>query len=163
MRRPIDWLPKHIPPGDEATVVHGDFRLDNLMIFHLNQPRESAFSTGSYRRWRNPLDDFAYHCMSDASLPRCGVASAVWTCRCWGVPVEAYYVEPFTQSTSRQPQQHWEFYKAYILLGMAAILRGIGQRAADGTAASADAMENARRAGPLAEIGRQCALKYRTP
>lgn len=51
---------------------------------------------------------------------------------------------------------------AYNLFRMAAILRGIRQRAADGTAASADALENARRAGPLAEISRQCALKYRT-
>ena len=80
-----------------------------------------------------------------------------------GVPDEARYVEAYTQTTGRQPQQHWEFYMAYNLFRMAAILRGIGQRAADGIAASADALENARRAGPLAEIGWRCALKYRTP
>ncbi len=162
MRRLIDWLPEHIPPGDETTVVHGDFRLDNL-IFHPDQPKVIGVLDWELSTLGNPLADFAYHCMSwriPATLWR-GIGGL--DLQALGVPDEARYVEAYTQTTGRQPQQHWEFYMAYNLFRMAAILRGIGQRAADGTAASADALENARRADPLAEIGWQCALKYRTP
>lgn len=76
------------------------------------------------------------------------------------IPSEEQYIRTYSQTTGRELQRECEFYMAYNLFRMAAILRGIGQRAVDGTAVSSDALENARRADPLAELGWQSALKY---
>ena len=59
----IAWLPKNIPPGDETTIVHGDYRLDN-MIFHPTEPRILAVLDWELSTLGDPLADFAYHCMS---------------------------------------------------------------------------------------------------
>lgn len=63
MRRLMDWLPEHIPPGDETTLVHGDFRLDNL-IFHPSKPQVIGVLDWELSTLGHPLADFAYHCMS---------------------------------------------------------------------------------------------------
>jgi len=109
---------------------------------------------------RHPLADFAYHCMSwhiPASLWR-GIAGLELAGT--GIPSEQAYVDAYATATGRQPAEHWDFYMAYNLFRMAAILRGIGQRAADGTAAAEDAVETAAKADPLAEIGWACAKRY---
>lgn len=160
MARLIDWLPQHIPAGDETTLVHGDYRLDNL-IFHPQRPEIVGVLDWELSTLGHPLADFSYHCMSwriPADLWR-GIGGL--DLQMLGIPDEAHHVQMYTRATGREPQRHWEFYMAYNLFRMAAILRGIGQRALDGTAASSDALNNARRADPLAEIGWQCALKYR--
>jgi acyl-CoA dehydrogenase len=77
-----------------------------------------------------------------------------------GIPSEAEYVALYARATGRNPAEHWEFYLAYNLFRMAAILHGIAQRAADGNAASDDAVETGRKAGPLAELGWECAQRY---
>ena len=159
MRRLIEWLPEHIPPGDDTTLVHGDFRLDNL-IFHPTEPRAIGVLDWELSTLGHPLADFAYHCMSwhiPASLWR-GIAGLELAGT--GIPTEREYVEAYATATGRQPAEHWDFYMAYNLFRMAAILRGIGQRAADGTAAAEDAVETAAKADPLAEIGWACAKRY---
>ena len=159
MRRLIEWLPEHIPPGDDTTLVHGDFRLDNL-LFHPTEPRAIGVLDWELSTLGHPLADFAYHCMSwhiPASLWR-GIAGLELAGT--GIPTEREYVEAYATATGRQPAEHWDFYMAYNLFRMAAILRGIGQRASDGTAAAEDAVETASNADPLAEIGWECALQY---
>ncbi|MBA3253815.1 MAG: phosphotransferase family protein, partial [Burkholderiaceae bacterium] len=63
MNRLIEWLPQHIPPGDETTVVHGDYRMDNL-IFHPTESRVIAVLDWELSTLGHPLADFSYHCMS---------------------------------------------------------------------------------------------------
>lgn len=161
MRQLIDWLPEHIPPGDETTIVHGDFRLDNL-IFHRTEPRVIGVLDWELSTLGHPLADFAYHCMSwhiPASLWR-GIAGLDLTGT--GIPPECEYIQAYAKATGRNPMEHWDFYMAYNLFRMAAILRGIGQRATDGTAAADDAVEIAAKADPLAELGWQRAQQSKT-
>ena len=77
-----------------------------------------------------------------------------------GIPSEAEYVRWYGEATGRDAAGHWDYYIAYNLFRMAAILYGIAQRAADGTAAAADAAATGAKAGPLADLGWQCALAF---
>jgi acyl-CoA dehydrogenase len=106
------------------------------------------------------MADFAYHCMAwriPATLWR-GVGGL--DLQRLGIPSEADYVNAYARRTGRDAGAHWEFYMAYNLFRMAAILHGIGERASQGNAASADAMETASKAAPLAAIGWRCALRH---
>ena len=158
MRSLMDWLPQHIPADDETTLVHGDFRLDNL-IFHPTEPRVLAVLDWELSTLGHPMADFAYHCMAwriPATLWR-GVGGL--DLQALGIPNEADYLRAYAQRTGRDAGAHWEFYMAYNLFRMAAILYGIGERAAQGNAAAVDAVETASRATPLAEIGWHCAQR----
>ncbi len=159
MRKLIEWLPAHIPQDDETTIVHGDFRLDNL-VFHPTEPRVIGLLDWELSTLGHPLGDFAYHCMSWR------IPANVWRgiggldLAALGIPSEAEHVRAYVGATGRDPSEHWEFYMAYNLFRMAAILRGIGQRVLDGTAEAPDAAETASKADPLAEIGWECAKRY---
>lgn len=159
LRQLMDWLPRRIPPGEESTVVHGDFRLDNL-VFHPTEPRVLGVLDWELSTLGHPLADFAYHCMSwhiPVTLWR-GIGGL--DLAALGIPSERAHVRAYSQATGREPSAHWDFYMAYNLFRMAAILRGIGQRVLDGTAAAADAAATAARAEPLAELGWACALRH---
>ncbi|WP_370654561.1 phosphotransferase [Hydrogenophaga sp.] len=159
MRRLIDWLPEHIPSGEESRLVHGDFRLDNL-VFHPTQPKVLGVLDWELSTIGHPLADFAYHCMSwyiPASLWR-GIAGLCLDRL--GIPQERAYVQTYADATGRDPMAHWDFYMAYNLFRMAAILRGIGQRSVDGTATSTDAALTASKADPLAQLGWECAQRH---
>ena len=159
MRALMEWLPEHIPAGDDTTLVHGDFRLDNL-VFHPTQPRILAVLDWELSTLGHPLADFAYHCMAwhvPATLWR-GVGGL--DLEALGIPFETAYVRKYESRTGRTAGEHWGFYIAYNLFRMAAILHGIGERALGGNAASADAVETGRKAAPLAEIGWACAQRH---
>lgn len=159
MRRLMDWLPQHLPATEGTALVHGDYRLDNLM-FHPEQARVIGVLDWELSTLGDPVADFAYHCMSwhiPATLWR-GIGGL--DLAALGIPLEADYVHRYAQASGREVQGHWWFYLAYNLFRMAAILHGIGQRVADGTAAAADAAETAAKAQPLAEIGWQCAGRH---
>jgi acyl-CoA dehydrogenase len=159
MRKLMDWLPRHLPASEETTLVHGDYRLDNL-VFDPAAPRVLGVLDWELSTLGDPIADFAYHCMSwhiPATLWR-GIGGL--DLRSLGIPDEATYVRAYEEATGRSVAGQWDFYMAYNLFRMAAILHGIAQRAADGTAAAPDAVENGRRAAPLAELGWQCALRH---
>jgi aminoglycoside phosphotransferase (APT) family kinase protein len=77
-----------------------------------------------------------------------------------GIPSESEYVDQYARATGRERIEHWDFYLAYNLFRMSAILQGIAQRAHDGNATAPDAVETGRKAEPLAEIGWECAQRY---
>jgi acyl-CoA dehydrogenase len=155
----IEWLPQNIPAGDQTSIVHGDYRLDNL-VFHPTESRALGLLDWELATLGHPMADFAYHCMSwhiPASLWR-GIAGL--DLAALGIPDETAYVKRYTDATGFAGEEHWDFYIAYNLFRMAAILQGIARRAADGTASAPDAKETGSKARPLADIGWKYAQRY---
>ena len=147
----IDWLPRALPPDDVTTLVHGDFRLDNL-VFDADRPRITAVLDWELSTLGSPLADFAYHCCVwhfPAGLYRglSGVAHPA------GIPHEDEYRRLYSERSGHDAQAHWDYYIAYYFFRMAAIVQGILMRSLEGRAAAADAEAFGRGARRLAELG----------
>ena len=153
MDRLIDWLPANIPVGDETRIVHGDYRLDNV-IFHASEPRILAVLDWELSTLGHPLADFAYHCMAWRIPPGTFRGLAGVDHAALGIPTEQQYVEMYCRRTGRDaiPAQEWQYYMIYNLFRLAAILQGVLARALQGNASSAEAMQTGRRARDLAEL-----------
>ncbi len=155
MDRLIEWLPQHIPAGDETSIVHGDYRLDNL-IFARDEPRILAILDWELSTLGHPLADFSYHCMSWHIPPGQFRGIAGLDLPALGIPDEQAYIRKYCERTRRDPAQlleHWDFYLAYNMFRLAAILQGIVKRVVDGTASNSRAPETADRVRPLALQG----------
>jgi aminoglycoside phosphotransferase (APT) family kinase protein len=165
MDRLIEWLPAHLPASareDRVAVVHGDFRLDN-MIFHPDEPRVLAVLDWELSTLGHPLADFAYHCMSWHIPPGAFRGIGGLDLAALGIPDEARYVHRYCERINHQAGREvmqpdalatdWNFYLAYNLFRIAAILQGIAKRVEDGTASSAQARETGAGARPMAELG----------
>jgi aminoglycoside phosphotransferase (APT) family kinase protein len=152
MDRLIEWLPAHIPPGEETTVVHGDFRMDNL-IFHPREPRVVAILDWELATLGHPLADFSYHCMSWHIPPGAFRGIAGLDHAALGIPDEQDYIRRYAERTGRGSIDHWNFYLAYNLFRIAAILQGVYKRATEGLAASNNAQQSGRHARALADLG----------
>lgn len=152
MDRLIGWLPDHIPDGDETAVVHGDLRMDNL-VFHPSEPRVVAVLDWELSTLGHPLADFAYNCMAWRLEPELFRGLKGADLAGLGIPSEAEYVEAYRLRTGRAEIPHWEFFQAFNMFRLAAILQGIARRVADGTAVGDDARETGARARPVAEAG----------
>jgi aminoglycoside phosphotransferase (APT) family kinase protein len=150
----IAWLPKNIPPETGTTVVHGDYRLDNT-IFHPGEPRILAVLDWELSTLGDPLADFAYHCMSWHIPPGQFRGISGLDLAALGIPDEKTYIGMYCRRTGKPPidPSHWDFYMAYNLFRIAAILQGIAKRVVDGTAASAHARDAGSRAPMMAELG----------
>jgi aminoglycoside phosphotransferase (APT) family kinase protein len=146
----IDWLPQHLPADGAAAIVHGDYRMDNL-VFHKTEPRVIGILDWELSTIGDPLADFAYHAMTWRVTPELfrGVAGIDFAAA--GIPDETAYVAAYCRRTGREAIPAWEFYMVYSLFRIAAIVQGIARRALDGTAASREASEVGRLARPLAE------------
>ncbi|WP_374521504.1 phosphotransferase [Hydrogenophaga sp.] len=159
MDRLIEWLPKNIPAmaRDESlvSVVHGDYRLDNLM-FHPTEPRVLAVLDWELSTLGHPLADFSYHCMSWHIPPGLFRGIAGLDLPSLGIPDEASYIARYCERTGfTKPadlKADWNFYLAYNMFRLAAILQGIAKRVEDGTASNAEAVKSAAGARPMAEM-----------
>jgi aminoglycoside phosphotransferase (APT) family kinase protein len=151
MDRLIEWLPAHIPPGDETAVVHGDYRLDNL-IFARDRPRVLAVLDWELSTIGHPLADFAYHCMSWHIRPGLSRGIGGLDLEALGIPGEAEHVRRYCAGTGRGDVGDWNFHLAYNAFRLAAIVQGIVRRALDGTASGPHALDQGRRVGPLAAM-----------
>ena len=160
MERLMEWLPAHIPASgrDErfTSIVHGDYRLDNLM-FHATEPRAIAVLDWELSTLGHPLADFSYHCMSWHIEPGAFRGLHGVDVKSLGIPTEEEYIRKYlerTQLTSFDAlMADWNFYLAYNLFRMAAILQGIAKRVEAGTASSEQAVASGRGARPMAELG----------
>ncbi|MEJ7927196.1 phosphotransferase [Sphingobium sp. AN641] len=157
MDRLIEWLPGHIPDGDETGIVHGDFRIDN-MIFHPTEPRILAVLDWELSTLGHPLADFAYHLMM-YRMPPLTIPGLVGTdLAAAGLPQEADYVAAYCRRTGREGIDNLDFYLAFNLFRFAAICHGIKGRLVRGTAASPQASRLVADLPILAELGWKQAL-----
>jgi aminoglycoside phosphotransferase (APT) family kinase protein len=157
MDRVIDWLRDNIPAGDETSIVHGDFRIDN-MIFHPTEPRVLAVLDWELSTLGHPLADFAYNAMMYHMPPHIVAGVAGTDLAALNIPSEAKYVSAYCQRTSRTAIPDYEFYIAFNFFRMAAIFHGIKGRVLRGTASSAQAAERAKAFPELARIASALAL-----
>jgi len=164
MEKLVEWLPAHIPAAarDESkvSIVHGDYRLDNLM-FHASEPRVIAVLDWELSTLGHPLADFSYHCMAwhiphQMSRGIGGIDIAPL-----GIPGEDEYIRRYCDrtglSTVADLKADWNFYMAYNMFRIAAILQGIAKRVENGTASSAQAQKSAAGARPMAAMAWQFA------
>jgi aminoglycoside phosphotransferase (APT) family kinase protein len=152
MERLIEWLPAHLPQAETTSLVHGDYRLDNL-IFHPREPRILAVLDWELATLGDPLADIAYHVMYWRLEPGLFRGLAGVDLAALGIPSEADYVAAYCRRLGRPPIGDWGFYIAYNMFRLAAILQGIMGRVRDGTAASAQAADAGARARAVAEAG----------
>jgi aminoglycoside phosphotransferase (APT) family kinase protein len=158
MDRLVDWLPQHIPAGDESRLVHGDYRADNL-VFDPQGPAVLAVLDWELSTLGHPLADFTYHLMM-YRLPSSiigGFAGA--DLAALGIPSEADYVRAYCRRTGRIGIDHLDFYMAFNMFRFASILHGIQGRIARGTASSANAQSMAANVEPLAALAWQQAQR----
>lgn len=162
MEHLIEWLPQHIPAGEQTTIVHGDYRLDN-MIFHPTEPRILAVLDWELSTLGHPLADFSYHCMSWHIVPGLFRGIAGLDLKSLGIPSEEDYLAKYSERTGIAIQKEdFRFYLAYNMFRMAGILQGIMKRYQDGTAASEQALKNGQAARPMAEMGWEFASGKKT-
>jgi aminoglycoside phosphotransferase (APT) family kinase protein len=152
MNRLFQWLPAHIPEGDETTLVHGDFRVDNL-VFHPTEPRVLAVLDWELSTLGHQLADFAYHAMMYRLPPGIVAGLAGSDLQALNIPSEADYVAAYCRRARRESIQELDFYMAFNMFRLAAICHGIKARLARGTAASAHAKRYAAGVAALAERG----------
>ena len=160
MDRLIEWLPAHIPASardeSQVSVVHGDYRLDNL-VFHPSEPRVVAVLDWELSTLGHPLADFSYHCMSWHIEPGQFRGVGGLDLDALGIPDEKSYVRRYCERTGRADPDavmaDWNFYLAYNMFRLAGILQGIAKRVEMGTASSAQARQAGAGARPLAEMG----------
>jgi aminoglycoside phosphotransferase (APT) family kinase protein len=154
MERLIEWLPAHIPPSGPVRLVHGDYRLDN-MIFESDSPQVMAVLDWELSTLGDALADFSYHLMAwhmPAEETGAGTGSLVGhDLAALGIPSASTYVEMYRACTGFDPRPHLSAYLAYNFFRIAAILQGIAGRVRDGTATSEHAPAKAQMVRPLAE------------
>ena len=159
MDRLMEWLPQHIPAMARSEsmvgIVHGDFRLDNLM-FHATEPRVIAVLDWELSTLGHPLADFSYHCMTWHIPQGLGRGIGGLDIASLGIPSEQDYVRQYCERTGfvtpDELKADWNFYLAYNMFRLAAILQGIAKRVEAGTASSAQAVSSGAGARPLAEL-----------
>ena len=138
MNRLIDWLPEHVPQQDETSLVHGDYRLDNI-IFHPTEPRALAVIDWELSTVGHPLADLAYTCMLyDVSLPNIGGLKGV-DFEATGIPSEDTFVERYCECVGRDRVSDFAYFKAFSLFRLAAIAQGVYKRSQLGNASSTNA------------------------
>jgi aminoglycoside phosphotransferase (APT) family kinase protein len=156
--RLIEWLPVHIPPGEECSIVHGDFRLDN-MIFHPTEPRVIAVLDWELSTLGHPLADFAYHLMVYRMPPTTLAGLVGVDLAAANIPGEAQYVAAYCRRTGRSEIGNLDFYLAFNFFRFAAIVHGIKGRMMRGNAASANAAELVKSLPLFAALGWQQAAR----
>ncbi len=139
MNRLMDWLPQSCPPDDMTSIVHGDYRLDN-MILHASEPRVVAVLDWELSTLGNPLADFSYFLMNWV-MPsdQRGGLSEIQDLEAYGIPTISQAVARYCQATGRESLPNLDWCFSYNLFRLAGICQGIVGRVRDGTAASAHA------------------------
>jgi aminoglycoside phosphotransferase (APT) family kinase protein len=151
LERAIEWLSDNIPAGDETSLIHGDFRCDNL-IFHPTEPRVIAVLDWELSTLGHPLADFAYHAMMYHMPPHIVAGLGGADLEALNIPPEADYIAAYCQNSGRAALPGYSFALAFNFFRLAAIFHGIRGRVLRGTAASAEARSRAEVFPELARL-----------
>jgi aminoglycoside phosphotransferase (APT) family kinase protein len=155
MDKLIEWLPAHLPTDERTSVVHGDYRLDN-MILHPTEPKVIAVLDWELCTIGDPMADFTYHLMQwmmpEGTTTGGGTGSLLGAdLAALGIPSMEAYIAAYCRRTGRAQIPNIDYYASYNFFRLAGILQGIVGRVRDGTAANANAAQNAAAVRPLAE------------
>jgi len=152
----IEWLGANIPEDDSTAIVHGDFRIENLMI-HPTEPRVIAVLDWELATLGHPLADLAYNCMG-YHLPRVQERLSGFIgldLKEMGIPPESEYIADYCRRTGRREIRDWEFFLAFSMFRLAAIAQGVYKRGIDGNASSTIATTYKDRVRYLADPARE--------
>ncbi|MFZ0606330.1 MAG: phosphotransferase family protein, partial [Xanthobacteraceae bacterium] len=154
MERLIEWLPAHLPPAQPPRLVHGDYRLDNMIVAP-DAAKILAVLDWELSTLGDPLADFSYHLMTwHMPHSQAGTGSlSGFDLHALGIPSLAGYVDAYVGRTGFDPRPHLPAYFAYNFFRLAAIMQGIAGRVRDGTATSAVAADKGALVAPLAAKG----------
>ena len=143
----IEYLPANIPSEDQTacTIVHGDPKIDNMMM-HAEKGEVIGILDWELATLGNPISDFAYMCMRYRDSLRGADLKSL------GIPSEEAYVEAYCRRTNRSGIENWDYYIAFNMFRLAAILQGIARRVMDGTAASQQAQQAGAGAYDLSKL-----------
>jgi len=136
----IQWLSRNVPDEDGTTIVHGDFRLENLIV-HPTEPRVAATLDWELSTLGHPLADLAYNCLV-YYFPSRGESLSGYSdldLKALGIPLEKEYIAAYCRQTGREHIRNWEFFVAFGIFRLAAIVQGVYKRGLDGNASAADA------------------------
>lgn len=153
MDRLIEWLPANLEEGSsDVAVFHGDLRLDN-MIFHPTEPKVLAILDWELSTLGDPMADFAYHAMIWRIPPDLFRGLAGVDLAGLGIPSEEKYFDSYLSKSNKMRVPNWNFYLAFSMFRIAAILQGVAMRAHNGNASADNAEDLGARAAPLAALG----------
>ncbi|TAH64521.1 MAG: phosphotransferase family protein [Rhodopseudomonas palustris] len=141
----IEWLPRTVPEQQRVSIVHGDYRLDN-MIFHPAEPRVIAVLDWELSTLGDPMADFTYLLMQWVMPGLSGV-----DLKALNIPTLEEAIAIYVKASGRPDVPDVNWYFAYNLFRLACITQGIAGRIRDGTAANAKAIETAKRTVPLSK------------
>ena len=147
------WLPANLPPGDETRINHGDYRLGNTIV-HPTEPRVIAVLDWELSTLGHPLADLGYNCMMYHFGKGFGASEgyAGMDLKTFGIPTEQEYLAAYARRTERQEIPNWNFFVAFSLFRLAAIVQGVYKRGLDGNASSETAKQYGNRARVLADL-----------
>jgi len=134
----VEWLPAHAPRTQDNSIIHGDYRIDNL-IFHPHEPTIIAVLDWELSTLGDPLADFTYHLMMFRLPPTISAGLLGLPLAELKIPDEKEYIRRYCRRTGRDAIPHLTFYLAFNIFRFAAIAHGIRGRVLRGTAASANA------------------------
>ncbi|XP_034974282.2 acyl-CoA dehydrogenase family member 10 isoform X2 [Zootoca vivipara] len=160
MERLIAWFPSHLPASEGLSLVHGDFRLDNL-IFHPEKPEVVSILDWELSTLGNPLSDVAYNCLVyylPSSFP---ILKGLRDCDLsrLGIPTAEAYFQMYCKHMGTPAAENWNFYMAFSFFRVAAILQGVYKRSLTGQASSATAGNSGKQAEFMADLAWDFATK----